>query len=92
MQSRVFQAARQMGMKVLLDGQGADEMLAGYHSHLGARLASMVRHGKFFDAYRFLQSCTAALALADSGCQHVPRIFSCHTRCRFRLAVGCASR
>ncbi len=30
----VFQSARAEGMKVMLDGQGADETLAGYHSYL----------------------------------------------------------
>ncbi len=29
----VFQRARQEGMKVMLDGQGADETLAGYHTY-----------------------------------------------------------
>jgi asparagine synthase (glutamine-hydrolysing) len=32
-QFRVFGLAREHGMKVLLDGQGADELLAGYHKY-----------------------------------------------------------
>ena len=32
-QYRVFGLAREHGMKVLLDGQGADELLAGYHKY-----------------------------------------------------------
>jgi asparagine synthase (glutamine-hydrolysing) len=33
-QFRVFQLAKQNGIKVLLDGQGADEILAGYSRHI----------------------------------------------------------
>lgn len=32
-QYKVYQAARQNGVTVLLDGQGADEVLAGYHKY-----------------------------------------------------------
>jgi asparagine synthase (glutamine-hydrolysing) len=32
-QYRVFQSAREQGVTVLLDGQGADEILAGYHKY-----------------------------------------------------------
>ncbi len=32
-QYRVYEAARQNGVTVLLDGQGADEILAGYHKY-----------------------------------------------------------
>ncbi len=38
MQYFVMQAAHDLGLKVLLDGQGADEILMGYHLHLGAAL------------------------------------------------------
>ena len=32
-QYKVYELAKQQGVKVLLDGQGADEMLAGYHKY-----------------------------------------------------------
>lgn len=35
----VFAAANKAGVKVMLDGQGADEQLAGYHTMFGAHLA-----------------------------------------------------
>lgn len=39
----VFRKAHEAGIKVMLDGQGADEMLAGYISYLPARAASLAR-------------------------------------------------
>jgi asparagine synthase (glutamine-hydrolysing) len=53
-QYRVFQLAREAGIKVVLSGQGADELLAGYRPYLGARLASLVRHRDWGAAWRFL--------------------------------------
>ncbi len=38
----VMQDAAQHGVKVLLDGQGADELLAGYHGFFGARFADLI--------------------------------------------------
>lgn len=51
-QLRVFQAARTSGIKVMLDGQGADELLGGYEYYAGARLAALIRHGLWHDAVR----------------------------------------
>lgn len=39
----VFQEARQNGVKVMLDGQGADEQLAGYHGSFPYYFAHLVR-------------------------------------------------
>lgn len=39
----VMKRARQAGMKVMLDGQGADELLAGYYGYFGPYLASLLR-------------------------------------------------
>lgn len=55
-QYQVFRAARIAGIKVMLDGQGADEILGGYRCYLGARLASLVRQGRWSEAARFLRS------------------------------------
>jgi asparagine synthase (glutamine-hydrolysing) len=54
-QYRVFRLARARGVKVMLDGQGADEMLAGYRPFLAARLASLVRQGHGVEALDFLR-------------------------------------
>lgn len=42
-QWNVFRLAAENGVKVLLDGQGADEQLAGYHGFFSPRLASLFR-------------------------------------------------
>jgi asparagine synthase (glutamine-hydrolysing) len=55
-QYRVFRAAGQAGIKVMLDGQGADELLGGYRVYLGARLASLIRQRSWTEAVRFLRS------------------------------------
>jgi asparagine synthase (glutamine-hydrolysing) len=39
----VFQLAARNNIKVILDGQGADEQLAGYHGYFGPHLASLLR-------------------------------------------------
>jgi asparagine synthase (glutamine-hydrolysing) len=44
-QYSVFKAARSAGVKVLLDGQGADEILGGYDQYLSARVATLLRRG-----------------------------------------------
>jgi asparagine synthase (glutamine-hydrolysing) len=58
-QHRVFQLARERGVFVLLDGQGADELLGGYRSYLSARLATLLRRGRWVAAARFLRAAQA---------------------------------
>ncbi len=53
-QYRVFQLAAGEGVKVLLDGQGADEIFAGYRTYLATRWASLVRARRFGEAGRYL--------------------------------------
>lgn len=43
----VFRAARECGMKVMLDGQGADEQLAGYTGFYIVMVADRIRKGQF---------------------------------------------
>ena len=44
-QWHVFSLAARNGVKVMLDGQGADEQLAGYHSFFSPRLATLLCQG-----------------------------------------------
>lgn len=53
-QYRVFQLARENGVTVTLDGQGADEMLAGYSGYPGQRLRSLLEKGRVGQAWSFL--------------------------------------
>ena len=43
----VFEAARRAGLKVMLDGQGADEQLAGYHGCFPYYFASLIQQRRF---------------------------------------------
>jgi asparagine synthase (glutamine-hydrolysing) len=43
----VFEEARRAGLKVMLDGQGADEQLAGYHSCFPQYFAGLIRQRQF---------------------------------------------
>ncbi|MBS0212200.1 MAG: asparagine synthase (glutamine-hydrolyzing) [Proteobacteria bacterium] len=54
-QFRVFKAAASFGIKVMLDGQGADEMLGGYVSYQGSRFATLLHKLDFGAAYKFFR-------------------------------------
>src|SRR4030095_9308235 len=47
-QFRVFQKAKQQEIKVLLDGQGADEILAGYHKYYKWYWQELFRQRKLY--------------------------------------------
>ena len=46
-QYRVFRLVREKGVTVTLDGQGADELLAGYGGYPGPRLNSLLERGDY---------------------------------------------
>jgi asparagine synthase (glutamine-hydrolysing) len=62
-QWRVMRAARDAGVKVLLDGQGGDEVFGGYAKFRYAYLASLLRSGKLAAA---TQELGGTLRQADS--------------------------
>jgi asparagine synthase (glutamine-hydrolysing) len=43
----VFRLVRETPVRVTLDGHGADELLAGYHTFFGPTLAGLARSGRF---------------------------------------------
>lgn len=55
-QYRLFKLAKDSGITVSLDGQGADELLAGYNGYSGERIASLILQFKFLSAYKFLKA------------------------------------
>ncbi|KDD59980.1 asparagine synthase (glutamine-hydrolyzing) [Bordetella bronchiseptica OSU553] len=54
-QYRVFKLAREHGVVVTLDGQGADELLGGYGGYPTERLASLLETGRLGAAARLLR-------------------------------------
>jgi asparagine synthase (glutamine-hydrolysing) len=66
-QYRIFQAAHEAGIKVLLDGQGADELLGGYDRYVGARIASLLRQGRWAGAVKLARAARSrGLSLAGT--------------------------
>ncbi len=67
-QWNVMRMANQKGIKVLLDGQGADEVMAGYHSYFPLFFASLIKTGNipaFIDALVSM-SRTGVLSATDN--------------------------
>ncbi len=57
-QWQVFKLARAHGVKVMLDGQGADELLGGYHGFFWAWMAGLLRRreiGSMLGAFRAIR-------------------------------------
>jgi asparagine synthase (glutamine-hydrolysing) len=88
----VFRLAAGTGLKVMLDGQGADEQLAGYHGFLAPHLASLLRSARLIKLTREIHALRrlgysplhAAKLLADS-------LLPDQLRQRLRHAVGKSS-
>jgi asparagine synthase (glutamine-hydrolysing) len=64
-QYRVFGIIQQAGIKVVLDGQGADEMLGGYRGYLLNRCASLIRSGKPVNLIRLLWNISRFTSLSE---------------------------
>jgi asparagine synthase (glutamine-hydrolysing) len=54
-QYRVFQLARKAGISVTLDGQGADELLAGYNGYPSDAIHSLLDQHRYLEAVHFLK-------------------------------------
>jgi asparagine synthase (glutamine-hydrolysing) len=59
-QYRMFARARDAGVKVVLTGEGADELFAGYDRFAPVRLASLLRTGRWISGARLLRHATHA--------------------------------
>lgn len=49
-QHMLYDHVRRAGMKVILEGQGADELFGGYVGYVGPRVGSALRRGRISDA------------------------------------------
>lgn len=74
-QWRVFKLAAADGIKVMLDGQGADEQLAGYHMFFGARLATLARGLHWLE---FIREASAIRRLHGYGVTALSRYVAPH--------------
>jgi asparagine synthase (glutamine-hydrolysing) len=86
----VMREARTAGLTVMLDGQGGDEVFAGYRASFGYRLSDLVRAGRLAEAAHELNAFTqahgprwAAVAVATP---HVPERLRLSVRGRLRGA------
>jgi len=52
-QYRVFKLAKEAGVTVVLEGQGADELLAGYQGYHGQRMRSLFEQGEWGEMIAF---------------------------------------
>jgi len=69
-QNRLFRRASEAGVKVVLDGQGADELLGGYRYLWAARMAEHLSRGQIGRAARFLRQTRASRQPWDPSALH----------------------
>lgn len=55
-QWQVFKSVNEHGVKVILNGQGSDEQLAGYTKFFGYHFSELFRKARFIDLYRELKN------------------------------------
>jgi len=57
----VFRAAREAGVKVMLDGQGADEVFGGYHGYLTMMAEGLLLGGRPREFVRLMRDCDSTI-------------------------------
>lgn len=55
-QYKVFEAARLNGVKVVLEGQGGDELFAGYNGFAHLRVISLLETGRIIELVKFISN------------------------------------
>jgi len=55
-QYRIFKEAKKNNFTVILEGQGADELLAGYNGYPGQRMQSIIDEGNLLGSFKFLKN------------------------------------
>ena len=75
-----MQQAKDLGITVILSGQGDDELLCGYRKYLGFYLQHLIRNGKFYSAVEILVkfvtrgTLVSGFAMADAK-RYLPKPF-----------------
>jgi asparagine synthase (glutamine-hydrolysing) len=89
-QYEVFKRAHETGLKVMLDGQGADELLGGYRGYLAAHMATLLKQGRWLEAGRLNFSAVRLPGVnrRTLWAQTVDRILPRALRSMARRAVG----
>ena len=89
----VFEEAKRVGVKVMLDGQGADEQLAGYHGVFATYLRSLLAEKRYLELAQTIlgrkrvhQQSVAHQLLSVFG-PHIPRVLL-RAAGRYNLAPG----
>ena len=67
-QYKVFESVKASGIKVTLDGQGADELFCGYTGYLSNTIISLLRQRRFSKLVKILK-----VAIGDKGIKFVLR-------------------
>lgn len=82
---RLMRLAREKGVKVLLTGQGADEVFAGYPGYLQVHLSGLIANRRWEEAYQFARQVTfSGQPLSKLGVigQSLPPTVSARVRAR----------
>ena len=93
-QWEVMKLAKQQNTKVLLDGQGADEILGGYYNFAGLYLIEKLKHGhisSFFTEKKELKNKFAPNinnALGRAAYYYLPEFVQRSIRAKKRLGMG----
>ncbi|MGE5404440.1 MAG: asparagine synthase (glutamine-hydrolyzing) [Candidatus Saccharibacteria bacterium] len=87
-QNRVFKLAHDTGIKVMLDGQGADELLGGYPVFTAARLASLIRNHQWVRAYKFYSNASKMPGRDQIALQSGMYLFHPSIQKKLRRLVG----
>lgn len=70
-QYKIFESVKAFGIKVTLDGQGADELFCGYTGYLSSTIIGLVRQKRFGKLAKILK-----MAIGDKGIKFVLRAIS----------------
>lgn len=87
-QALVFRSVAEQGFKVAIDGQGSDEIFAGYHAFAAASLAANLREGRFTAGGSLLWSSSGRMRLLGSAAE---RLLPESARQMLRGALGHSS-